>query len=181
MSCTWTMVNDFIVPGEINQHFCRFQRPIYQWRPTAQRCDYQTQIWTYNTAQGSDYCDYKFDRDYYSTPDYSYSFVPNDGDLLGTTSWSYTGNDDVNGYPSAVAYAAGSFANGDCPNLVTNSAAHPQCSSGVLCKLTWATNTTVGATPTRWAATPVSPISRAGCPSPPTTLRPTPPPSRSRA
>ena len=103
-------------------------------------------MWTYNTAQGTDYCDYKYDRDYYSAPKYTYSFVPNDGDLLGTTSWSYTGNDDVNGYPSAVAYAGGSFANGDCPNLVTNSVAHPQCSNGVLCKLTWATNTTVGAT-----------------------------------
>ncbi|HVP59208.1 MAG TPA: PilC/PilY family type IV pilus protein [Myxococcaceae bacterium] len=146
MSCSWTMTNDFVVSGEVTQHYCRFQRPIYQWQPTAQRCDYKTQLWTYNTAQGTDYCDYKFDRDYYTTPKYTYSYVPNDGDLLGTTAWSYTGNDDVGGYPSAVTYSGGSFSNGDCPNLVMNSAAHPQCNSGVLCKLTWASNTTVGAT-----------------------------------
>ena len=146
-TCTWTMTSDFIVSGETNQHYCRFTRPIYQWRPTAQRCDYQTQYWTYNTTQGTTYCDYKFDRDYYSTPDYTYSYLPNDGDLIGTTAWSYTGNDDINGYPSAVAYTNGSFANGDCPNLVLNSASHPQCSGGVLCKLTWDTNTTIGVTP----------------------------------
>ena len=145
-SCSWTMINDFTVTGEVNQHYCRFQRPIYQWRQTAQRCDYQTQLWTYSTAQGTDYCDYKFDRDFYSTPKYTYSYVPNDGDLLGTTSWTYTGNDDVSGYPSAVTYNAGSFSNGDCPNLVMNSAAYPQCNNGVVCKLTWDTDTTVGAT-----------------------------------
>ncbi len=145
-SCTWTMINDFTVAGEVKQHFCRFQRPIYQWRPTAVRCDYQTQQWTYNTAQGTDYCDYKFDTDFYSTPKYTYSYVPNDGDLLGTTAWTYTGNDDVAGYPSAVTYSGGSFSNGDCPNLVTGSAAHPQCSGGVVCKLTWDTDTTVGVT-----------------------------------
>jgi len=146
MSCTWTMSLDWTLSAEVPEHYCRFQRNIYQWRPTAQRCDYQTQLWTYNTAQGTTYCDYKFDRDYYSTPKYTYSFLPNDGDLLGTTAWTYNGNDDLNNYPTAVGYAAGSFTNGDCPNLVPNSAAHPQCSNGVVCKLTWATNTTVGAT-----------------------------------
>jgi len=146
MSCTWTMSLDWTLSAEVPQHYCRFTRNIYQWRPTVQRCDYQTQLWTYNTAQGTDYCDYKFDRDYYSTPKYTYAFVPNDGDLLGTTAWTYNGNDDVNGYPSAVAYGAGSFSNGDCPNLVSGSVAHPQCSSGTICKLTWATNTTVGVT-----------------------------------
>jgi len=136
---------DFTITAEVKEHYCRFTRQVYQWRPTAQRCDYQTQIYSYSTTQGTNYCDYKFDRDYYSTPKYTYSFVPNDGDLLGTTAWTYTGNDDINGYPSAVSYSSGSFSNGDCPNLVLNSAAHPQCSNGQICKLTWATNTTIGA------------------------------------
>src|SRR5262249_22231663 len=128
-SCTWSMSLDFTLTKEVKEHYCRFTRQVYQWRPTAQRCDYQTQIWSYNTTHGTTYCDYKFDRDYYSTPKYTYSFIPNDGDLLGTTAWTYTGNDDINGYPSAVAYASGSFANGDCPNLVNNSIPHPQCSN----------------------------------------------------
>ncbi|HET9158197.1 MAG TPA: PilC/PilY family type IV pilus protein, partial [Myxococcaceae bacterium] len=143
-NCTWTMSLDYTVTGEVNQHYCQFKRQVYQWRPTAQQCDYRTQVWTYNTAMGTTYCDYQFDRDYYSTPKYTYAFLPNDGDLLGITAWTYTGNDDINGYPSAVTYTNGSFNNGDCPNLVINSAAHPQCSSGAICKLTWAANTTYG-------------------------------------
>ena len=146
MKCSWTMISDYVVSGETNQHFCKFQRTIYQWQPTAQRCDYQTQEWTYNTAQGTPYCDYKFDRDYYTTPKYTYAYVPNDGDILGQTAWSYIGNDDLNNTPSAVTYTNGSFSNGDCPNLVSSSAAHPQCSGGVVCKLAWASNTTIGVT-----------------------------------
>ena len=148
-NCTWTMSLDWsrLPPVvEVPEHYCRFTRNTYQWRPTSQRCDYRTQYWTYSTAQGTTYCDYKFDRDFYSTPKYTYSYLPNDGDLLGTTAWTYTGNDDLNNYPTAVSYAGGSFSNGDCPNLVTGSAAHPQCSNGTLCKLTWATSTTVGPT-----------------------------------
>jgi hypothetical protein len=146
MSCTWTLIADYIVPGETNTHYCRFSRPVYQWRPTAQRCDYQTQLWSYNTSQGTQYCDYKWDRDWYTTPTYSYSYVPNDGDILGQTAWSYPGNDDLNNTPNVVTYSGGVFSNGDCPNLVMNSVAYPQCSGGVVCKLAWASDTTIGVT-----------------------------------
>jgi PilC-like protein with beta-propeller domain len=158
MSCTWTFQGDDYVSGETNTHFCKFSRTIYQWRPTALRCSYQTQLFAYSTSDGTDYCDYKFDRDWYKTPTYTYSYIPNDGDILGQTTRSYAGNDDLNNTPNAVTYSGGVFSNGDCPNLVTGSGT--DCSGGTVCKLAWASNTTIGATNYprgRWTGVPGGP------------------------
>ncbi len=45
--------------------------------------------------------------------------------------------------PTAVTYSGGAFSNGDCPNLITNSATYPACSNGIECKLSWTSNTTI--------------------------------------
>ena len=140
------MILDYVVPGETTTHFCRFQRSIYNWQQVATFCDYQAPIWTYSPTLGNDYCDYDFQRDVFSAPLYSYSYIPNPGDLLGQTFTIFPGNDDYNGNPTAVTYSGGSFSNGDCPNLVSNSATQPDCGPGVICKLAWASNTTIGAT-----------------------------------
>jgi hypothetical protein len=145
-TCTWTMVLDYTVNLEQPQHFCRFTRPEYNWRQYSQQCSYQTQIWTYSTSGGETYCDYKHYEDDFSHPIYTYSYLPNDGDIVGYGGITWNGNDNLNGQPNAYAYSGGQFANGYCPNLIMNSAVHPECSNGVLCKLSWQSDTTIGAT-----------------------------------
>jgi hypothetical protein len=140
------MVDDQVIPGETNTHYCVFTRNEYVWQQVTQACDYTAPVWTYTAQRGNDYCDYKFSRDVFTHPTYSYSYIPNSGDILGQTQVTYNGNDDLNGKPTAVTYSGGSFSNGDCPNLIMNSAVHPECSNGVLCKLSWTSNTTIGAT-----------------------------------
>ena len=144
-TCTWTMSQDIVIPGETYQHFCRFTRPQYNWQQYTQQCTYQTQTWTYTTVYGTDYCRYKHYRDVFTHPIYSYSYLPNDGDIVGYTFQKWAGNDDLNGKPTAVTYSGGQFSNGDCPNLIQNSATNANCQNGVLCKLSWRTNTTIGA------------------------------------
>ncbi len=145
-TCTWTMSQDIIVPGETTQHFCRFTRPQFNWQQYAQQCTYQTKTYLYTTVYGDDYCRYKHYRDVFTHPVYTYSYIPNDGDIVGFTSQTFIGNDDLHGLPNAVGYAGGQFANGDCPNLIQNSATAASCRNGVICKLSWRSNTTLGAT-----------------------------------
>ena len=42
----------------------------------------------------------------------------------------------------------GQFSNGDCPNLIANSATNSECTNGVICKLSWRSDTIIGRTPT---------------------------------
>jgi len=144
--CVWTVTNDYVVPAESNAHYCTFSRNAYQWQQFGSQCPYAVNVWTYSTVFGDDFCRYNHNQDIYSHPVYTYSWLPNDGDLLGYKTIRFNGNNDVLGQSTAVTYSGGSFSNGDCPNLITGSVTQPLCSNGTICKLSWVSNTTVGAT-----------------------------------
>ena len=146
LTCSWTMTSDTVVQGESNTHYCSFTRTDNVWTQYTTRCDWRTTIWRYDTVAGTPYCDYKWMRDQFVAPLYNYSYLPNDGDLIGGTFVNYPGNNDVTGQPNAVTYSNGSFSNGDCPNLIANSASLPACRNGAICKLRWQNNTTIGVT-----------------------------------
>ena len=142
--CTWTFDHDLYVNTEIPQHFCVFTRPEWNFQQSVRQCDWQTDEYRYDAQSGTDYCDYKHQRDVFSAPIYTYSFIPNDGDLLGSFVVPIAGRDDLNGVPSPVTYSGGQFSNGDCPNYIASG--RPECTGGVLCKLSWKNNTTIGVT-----------------------------------
>jgi hypothetical protein len=143
-SCTWTAIDDQVIVGETYTHYCTFSRPVYTWTLYNVACDYTTQEWTYSTAAVQNtVCDYHHNQDQFYAPLYTYSYLPNDGDIIGGTYFRYVGYDHASGQPSVTPYASGSYSNGDCPNVVTTAA---PCTGSTLCKLSWQSNTTLGAT-----------------------------------
>jgi Neisseria PilC beta-propeller domain len=146
-TCTWTMVADIVGTGEIPQQFCQWQRTQYTWAPQIQQCTYTTNTWSYTyTPPPILTCSLKKWTVYFGRPSYWYTFQPNPGDLLGATNFTWNGNNDAVPTPTAVTYNAGSFTNGDCPNLIQNNPSYPPCNNGVACKLSWTSNTTIGVT-----------------------------------
>jgi Neisseria PilC beta-propeller domain len=143
-SCVWTMVADVIVNGETPQQFCTWQRTQTTWAPTTTQCTYTTKTWsyTYNPPPVLT-CTLKKYTVFFSRPSYQYTFVPNNGDLLGATTFTWNGNNDAANTPAAVTYSGGAFSNGDCPNLISGNPAYPACNNGVECKLSWTSNTTI--------------------------------------
>ena len=144
--CTWTVSRDYVVPAEANAHYCEFTRPSYDWQQYQTQCQYQVNVWTYSTNEGDEFCNYRHDEDVYTHPLYTYAWLPNDGDILGYDTFRWNGNDNLAGITTAVTYSGGQFSNGFCPNLIANSATFPGCTNGVICKLSWQSNTTLGAT-----------------------------------
>src|SRR5262249_47658242 len=112
--CTWTMVNDLLVPGEFTTHYFVFTPPEYVWTQYTQACDYQTTMYRYDNPGGTPYCDYHHQQDLFSAPLYTYMYLPNDGDIIGGTYINFYGNNDATGTPTAVTYTGGKFSNGDC-------------------------------------------------------------------
>jgi hypothetical protein len=112
------------------QHYCRFTRPQYNWNQYTQQCSYKTSNYRYTTVYGDDYCRYKHYRDVFTHAEYTYSYIPNDGDIVGFTSQTFIGSDDLHGLPNPVTYSGGSFSNGDCPNLIQNGATSASCGTG---------------------------------------------------
>ena len=144
--CTWTVSRDYVVPAEANAHYCEFTRQSYDWQQFQTQCQYQVNVWTYSTNQGTELCRYRHDEDVYTHALYTYAWLPNDGDILGFDTLRWNGNDNLRGNTTAVTYSGGQFSNGFCPNLIANSATWGQCTNGVICKLSWQSNTTLGAT-----------------------------------
>ena len=146
--CVWTQLpgtsGDYVVPAESNAHYCAFTRNSYPYQQFQSLCQYTINVWTYTTSGGDTYCNYFHNQDIYSHPIYTYAWLPNDGDILGYTSFRYNGNDDLHGVPTAVTYSGGIFSNNTCPNLI-NDPTQPPCGNGSICKLSWTSNTTVGA------------------------------------
>jgi hypothetical protein len=143
-SCVWTMVADVVVNAENPRHYCTWQRTQTTWAPTYQQCTYSTKQWSYTyNPPGILTCSLKKYTVYFSRPSYQYLFLPNTGDLMGATQVTFNGNNDVANTPAPVTYSNGQFSNGDCPNLIANSAASPQCSNGIECKLSWTSNLTI--------------------------------------
>lgn len=152
--CTWTMAADTIVPGETYAHYCTFSRTEYHWQPYSFTCTYSAQKWLYTTSQSDQYCNYRYYQDVFAHPEYLYSVRPNTGDILGATIVNYSGRDDLNGVPSPVTFSGGQFSNGDCPNVIANSATYPECSNGVICKLSWTSGTVPGYPKGRYSLVP---------------------------
>jgi len=142
--CTWTMAADVIVPGEVQQQFCRFQRTVYTWAPTIQQCTYTTKQWTYTyNPPGVLTCYINKWTVSFSRPSYNYTFQVKDGELLGAVQYTWAGNNDATGKNTPVTYTGGAFSNGDCPNLIMNSTKYPACNNGTICKLSWYSSTTI--------------------------------------
>jgi hypothetical protein len=143
-NCVWTMAADVVVPGEVYQHFCQWQRTQTTWAPTYTQCNYSTKTWSYTyNPPGVLYCKHTKWTVYFSRPSYWYTFQANNGDLLGAVQFTWNGNNDAVPTPTAVTYSGGAFSNGDCPNVIQNNPAYPACNNGVVCKLSWTSNTTI--------------------------------------
>ena len=154
--CTWTMTADTVVPGETYEHYCTFTRTVYHWKPYSFTCDWRAEKWLYSTPRSDVYCNYRYYQDVFAHPEYLYSVQPNNGDIVGATIVSYPGRDDLNGVPNPVTYSGGQFSNGDCPNVIANSATHPECSNGFICKLSWTSGTVPGYPAGRYSLLPAS-------------------------
>ena len=176
-TCSWTMVADVIGTGEVPQQFCTWQRTQYTWAPQIQQCTYTTKQWTYTYSPPPVLtCSLKKYTVFFGRPSYQYTFVPNNGDLMGATTFTWNGNNDAANTPTTVTYSAGSFSNGDCPNLISGNPAYPACTNGIECKLSWTSNTTIASVnyPNgRWSGAGAGPFPYAS----PTTIYPTAEPS----
>jgi hypothetical protein len=142
--CIWTMVGDVVVNSENPRQYCTFQRTQTTWAPTTTECTYSTHTWSYTYDPPPILtCSLKQYTVYFSRPSYQYTFIPNPGDLMGATNFTFVGNNDAASTPTAVTYSNGAFSNGDCPNLIANNPAYPPCNNGIECKLSWTSNTTI--------------------------------------
>ncbi|HUM09503.1 MAG TPA: PilC/PilY family type IV pilus protein [Myxococcaceae bacterium] len=154
--CSWTAIDDKIIPGETYQHYCTFRRTNYNWSQYTFQCNYTARMWQYTTSQSDTYCNYRYFQDFFAHPEYLYSVQPNPGDIVGATLVSYTDRDDQHGLPTPVTYSGGQFSNGDCPNVIANSATHPECSNGVICKLSWRSGAVPGYPRGRYSLLPAA-------------------------
>ncbi len=145
-SCVWTMMSVNTVNLENPRTYCVFQRTNTTWETTTTTCTYTAKQWSYTYLPAPvPTCNLKQWTVYFGRPSYQYSYLLNNGDLVGATTYIWNGNNDAVPTPTAVTYSNGSFSNGDCPNLITNGgAAYPACNNGIECKLSWTSNLTIG-------------------------------------
>ncbi|HTS82844.1 MAG TPA: PilC/PilY family type IV pilus protein [Myxococcaceae bacterium] len=152
--CSWMMVADTVIPGETYTHYCTFQRTIYNWHQYTFTCNYTASKYLYTTGYFDTYCNYRYYQDVFATPQFLYSIQPNPGDIVGATSVTYSDRNDLTGQPTPVSYSGGAFSNGDCPNLIANSATYGACNNGVICKLSWVSGTVPGYPKGRYSLLP---------------------------
>ncbi len=144
-SCVWTMESDVVVNAENPRQYCLFQRTNTTWETTTTTCTYTAKQYSYTyDPPPVPTCSLKKWTVTFSRPSYQYTFLLNNGDLVGATTYNFVGNNDATGLPTPVTYTNGAFSNGDCPNLIANSSTYPACNNGIICKLSWTSSTTIG-------------------------------------
>ena len=139
---------------------------------TTTQCTYTTNSTTTYTPAPVTTCNLKKWTVYFWRPSYQYTFLLNNGDLVGATTFTWNGNNDAVPTPNAVTYTGGQFSNGDCPNLIMNNPSYPPCNNGKVCKLSWTNNTTISSVNYphgRWSQAGAGP---SPIPVPPSSTRP---------
>ena len=140
--CDMTYTGTRVVPGEITQQFCQYQRTQYLYSATfsSSACVYQRTVYNY-VAPGPDqtWCEYSRYVYDFTSPVFTYQYQTYGGEIVDSTWVEVDLYNDWCGTP----YASGLGPNKVCPPTIDNSG--QPCWPGRHCPLVWRSPISAGA------------------------------------